>query len=87
MGALHLTWAVVAATFAVRTIARLLDAESAVRRTRVSRVVAGWGAIFVAVTMQIMTSVRPIVGPATLEVPGKQLFVTHWLDVLSGSEP
>lgn len=45
-----------------------------------------WAAIFVTVTLQMSTSLRPLIGPAeeTLLPQEKRFFPGHWIEVLGG---
>lgn len=45
-----------------------------------------WTGIFIVVTLQMSTSLRPIIGPAedTFFPQEKKFFLTHWLDTLDG---
>lgn len=44
-----------------------------------------WGFIFVIVCLQMMTTLRPIVGKADRFLPTeKKFFLAHWMDTLSG---
>ncbi len=44
-----------------------------------------WGFIFVVVCLQMMTTLRPIVGTSERFLPGeKKFFVAHWVETLNG---
>ena len=45
-----------------------------------------WAIIFVVVTLQMSTALRPIIGEAETLLPQeKKFFVNHWLDELSAA--
>ena len=81
MGFLHLFFWMVATWFGLR----FLNVSFGILGDR-SGGLKVWSAIFVLVMLQMMTSVRPIVGTSTSLLPiEKRFFVSHWFLELQGS--
>jgi hypothetical protein len=84
MGFLHLVFWLVATRFGVRFLL------SAFRHFGL-RSEAGlkvWVAIFVLVSLQMTTALRPLVGTAETLLPkDKKFFVTHWFDCVGDRQP
>ncbi len=85
MGALHLAFWLVAVGFGVRFLARAfhhfgLRSEAGLK---------AWIIIFLLVTLQMTTALRPLVGPAgkTIMPAEKKFFLTHWLETLDAKTP
>jgi hypothetical protein len=85
MGALHLAFWLVAVGFGVRFLARAfhhfgLRSEAGLK---------AWTIIFLLVTLQMTTALRPLVGPSekTVLPIGKKFFLAHWLDTLDAKSP
>jgi hypothetical protein len=81
MGALHLLFWFVSLSFGFRFL------RTAFRQIGI-RSVAGinlWSIIFVLVTLQMMTTLRPLVGSSTtLLAKEKKFFLIHWTDTMNG---
>jgi hypothetical protein len=81
MGALHFVFWMIAVYFGLR----LLVAESALLNGRRSALVKLWSVVFIAVLMQMSTTLRPLVGESSgLELRGKKFFLLHWGEWLLG---
>ena len=81
MGALHLLFWMIGLLFGLR----LLGGMSRFRGTTGSAHLKTWALIFIAVCLQMTTTLRPIVGHADHFLPAeKQFFLTHWLESLGG---
>jgi hypothetical protein len=77
MGFLHLTFWVVATAFGVR----FLRAGIAPTPTRSTPALDVWLIVFVLVSLQMTTALRPILGTSDTFFPGeKKFFVAHWRD-------
>lgn len=80
MGALHLTFGVIATCFGLR----FLSAGFSNMQQRASG--SGvWAIIFLLVLLQMTTALRPILGTADTLLPGmkeKKFFLGHWVDSL-----
>jgi hypothetical protein len=80
MGGLHLAFWAVATFFGLR----FLESGFSYSRARSSLGLNTWIIIFVLVTIQMTTALRPLVGTDDNLLPKqKKLFVTHWSDVLN----
>jgi len=84
MGVLALALWLVAIGFGLRLIlrgARLSGATS-------TRLLATWALIFLTVTLQMSTTLRPILGTADRLLPGeRRFFLEHWAHALGDSRP
>jgi hypothetical protein len=79
MASLHLAFWAVAVTFGLR----LLRKSTGAGGTR-STNLGVWMVIYVVVSLQMMTSLRPIIGRAdTFLQAEKQFFTAHWLNVMT----
>ena len=79
MGFLHLLFWAVASVFGIR----LLNAGLASHGTRSGAPFLAWAGIFVLVSLQMMTALRPIVGKSDQLLPTeKRFFLEHWGEVL-----
>ena len=79
MGALHLALWLVAVAFGLRLLAR----AAGVLWGAADRKLVLWCGMYLLVCLQMMTSLRPILGTADAFLPAeKQFFVAHWLRVL-----
>lgn len=77
MGTLALIFWLIGLTFGLR----LLVAAGAYLRSQGGGYLKTWIAIFVVVTLQMSTALRPIIGTATTFLPAeKKFFVQHWLE-------
>jgi hypothetical protein len=75
MGWLHLLFWLVTLRFGLRLLMKTADAVGLVSKW----VLAFWGLIFVLVSLQIATNLRPIIGPFSgFAYPDKMFFVEHW---------
>ncbi len=85
MGALHLAFWLVAVGFGARFLARAfhhfgLRSEAGLK---------AWIIIFLLVSLQMTTALRPLVGPAGPSIlpKEKQFFLAHWMDTLDARGP
>jgi hypothetical protein len=79
MGALHLTFWVIATFFGLR----FLDAGFSHSRARSVAGLNTWIVIFVLVVLQMTTALRPILGTADTFLPKeKRCFVRYWSECL-----
>lgn len=79
MGFLHLLFWIVAAGFGVRLLTKAFRTMGA----NTVGVFAVWSAIFLLVSMQMMTSLRPIVGTSHRLLTGeKKFFLQHWVETI-----
>jgi hypothetical protein len=79
MAALHIGLWAVAIMFGLR----LLEAMSQLLGGSARNHLRFWSAIFVVVCLQMMTTLRPIVGTSDRFLPGdKKFFLTHWAETL-----
>ena len=81
MGFLHLVFWIVAAFFAFRVLASAFSHLNG----RPHPTLRLWAVIFMAVTLQMTTALRPLIGDyKILQIDKKQFFVAHWVDALKG---
>lgn len=81
MGALHLLLWVVSVGFGLR----LLGHSAGIAWGSVSGRLGLWACIYIVVCLQMMTSLRPIIGAADTFFPQeKQFFLAHWFSVMGG---
>jgi hypothetical protein len=84
IGAIHIAFWLAAICFGLRFLNRTF------RQLR-SESPAGlrvWSVIFVLVTLQLTTALRPILGPGDLSLPReKKFFLQHWSEMMRGNEP
>ena len=82
MGALHLLlWAI-----AIGLGLRLIGATSRLLSGRSHGHMALWNLIFILVCLQMMTTLRPIIGTSDRFLPGeKKFFLAHWVDTMNQS--
>lgn len=82
MGALHIIFWLVGTYYGVRflgTATGFLDGDR-------GRHIALWSFIFLLVTLQMMTTLRPLVGSGeSLLQKEKKFFLTHWTETIDGS--
>ena len=79
MGALHLLLWAIAIGFGLR----LISATSRLLSGRVGGHMTLWNLIFILVCLQMMTTLRPIVGRSDRFLPGeKKFFLAHWFETL-----
>lgn len=84
MGALHLVFWGVAALFGLR----FLKSGFSHYEARSSAGLNVWILIFVLVTLQMTTALRPIVGTAETLLPSKkEFFLSHWADWIRNPAP
>jgi len=82
MGALHLAFWAIATFFGLR----FLESGFSHSRARSTIGLNTWIIIFILVTIQMTTALRPLVGTANTLLPTeKKFFVSHWGDVLNSS--
>ena len=82
MGGLHLAFWAIATFFGLRFL------ESGFSHTRARSTIGlnTWIIIFILVTIQMTTALRPLVGTSDTLLPkDKKFFVSHWGDVLNSS--
>lgn len=83
IGALHIFLWLIAISFGLRIISATNRWLSNTRRAHTMI----WSCIFIFVCLQMMTSLRPIVGKSEHLLPAeKKFFLVHWLDTLNGRE-
>lgn len=76
---MHLGFWAVAASMGARLLGRFLGRPGTTARLR------GWIAIYLLVCVQMMTSLRPIVGTAETALPTeKRFFIQHFIEMLGG---
>jgi hypothetical protein len=79
MGALHLVFWIIALRYGIR----FLGSAVSFLHGGGSRHLVVWSAIFVLVSLQMMTTLRPIVGTGERFLqPEKKFFLTHWAETL-----
>jgi hypothetical protein len=79
MGFLHLSFWMIGLYYGLR----FLIAAAAIFAGRRGRTLLVWGAIFLLVTLQMTTTLRPLVGTSDdLIQTEKKFFLTHWADTL-----
>ena len=84
MGVLHLTLWAIGIGFGLRLIAAMGRLLSGSVRSHLKL----WGFIFVVVCLQMMTTLRPIVGTSRHFLPGeKKFFLAHWFETAFGTNP
>ena len=82
MGTLHLVFWGIALLFALRLLSLLIEYLRV--RARHFRI---WTIIFVLVSLQMMTALRPLIGRSDRWLPNeKKFFVTHWIENISQRE-
>lgn len=82
MGFLALAFWIISLAFGMR----MLHSASAALKARSARYLTIWILMFMMVTLQMSTSLRPIIGKAETVLPSqKKFFVTHWLDELNAA--
>ena len=82
MGSLHLLFWFIAAFFGLRFLRQGFAGSQA----RTSAGFFTWAVIFLLVTVQMTTAVRPLVGTADTLLPTeKKFFLVHWVDCLRES--
>ncbi len=76
---MHLSFWAIASAMGVRLLGRFLGRPGSAARLR------GWIAIYLLVCVQMMTSLRPIVGKAETALPTeKRFFLQHFFEMLDG---
>jgi hypothetical protein len=84
MGLLHVLFWIAAACFGLS----LMNTAFAEVNGRKLVILRAWAALFLIVTMQMATMLRPLVGPASsLQWTEKKFFLAHWGDCLDGMPP
>jgi len=82
MGALHIVFWLVGVYYGIRFLGAatgFLDGDR-------GRHIAAWSFIFLLVTLQMMTTLRPLVGSSeVLLQKEKKFFLTHWAETIDGS--
>jgi hypothetical protein len=82
MGAMHMLFWVIALHYGIR----FLGAATGFLNGGRGRNLAIWSVIFVLVSLQMMTTLRPIVGTGTRFLQSeKKFFLTHWVDTLDAA--
>jgi hypothetical protein len=80
IGTLHLLFWLIAVAFGLRMLRVFMNVAKVGDRLHLKV----WAAIFVLVTLQMTTSLRPIVGTAPTIIPTeKKFFLQHWTETLS----
>ena len=81
MGALHLILWAIGISFGLRLIDTMSQLLSGSARHHLKL----WALIFVVVCLQMMTTLRPIIGTAKHFLPGeKKFFLAHWFETMAG---
>lgn len=81
IGTFHILLWLIAISFGLRIISATNRWLSATRRSHTTI----WSCIFVFVCLQMMTTLRPIVGKSDRFLPReKKFFLVHWFDTLAG---
>lgn len=81
MGALHLSFALVAVGFGLR----FLNTGFGASEPKTAAGIRIWMVVFVLVLLQMTAALRPLIGRADSFLPvEKKFFVTHWLDCANG---
>jgi hypothetical protein len=84
MAALHLALWAIGMMFGLRLIEAMGHLLGGSPRTHLKL----WSFIFVVVCLQMMTTLRPIVGQSDHFFPGeKKFFLAHWFETITRSEP
>lgn len=84
MGSLHLGLWAIGTLFGLCLIEAMGWLLTGSRRSHLKL----WGMIFVIVCLQMMTTLRPIIGTSKTFFPTeKKFFLAHWIETLSGSAP
>ncbi len=85
MGFFTLIFWVVAISFGLSRIYQFAKVSGLLRQ----QYLLVWVTIFIVVTLQMSTSLRPLIGPAegTFLPTEKRFFLEHWATVLGGGEP
>lgn len=84
MAFLHLAFWAVATGFALRLLGVGIGLTSGANRGGLGV----WMGVYVLVSLQMMTALRPILGHSETFLPEKKLFfLMHWLETLSGKIP
>jgi len=82
MGFLHLLFWIVAVWFGMSLLKRCIQLVSQSAKGNLGV----WMILYIVVSLQMMTSLRPIIGHATTFLPDqKQFFLAHWSECLSKS--
>jgi hypothetical protein len=82
MAALHIGLWVIGITFGLRLIGSMGRLLGGPARSHLKL----WGLIFVVVCLQMMTTLRPIVGRSEHFLPGeKKFFLAHWIETMCGT--
>ena len=77
IGSLHIAFWLIGITFGLRLLRVLMESLRVGDRLHL-RV---WSAIFILVSLQMTTALRPILGTSDHWLPSeKKFFVTHWLE-------
>ena len=83
MGLLHIIFWTIAACFGLKLLSEGLEHING-RNLGILRV---WGVIFLVVTMQVATMLRPLIGKsAPLQLNEKKFFLAHWSDCINGKD-
>lgn len=80
IGALHLVFWLIGVSFGLRLLRMLMDQLRVGDRLHLKV----WSAIFILVSLQMTTALRPIVGTSDRWFPAeKKFFVTHWFESMA----
>lgn len=83
IGALHILLWLIAINFGLRIISATNRWLSATRRSHTKI----WSCIFVFVCLQMMTTLRPIIGKSDRFLPAeKKFFLVHWFETVAGKQ-
>ena len=83
MAALHIGFWAIGITFGLRLIEAMGCLLGGSARSRLKL----WRFIFIVVCLQMMTTLRPIIGTSEHFLPGKKkFFLVHWFETLTGTD-
>lgn len=83
MGSLHLIFWFIAVLFGLRLLGMLMDHLRVTARFHLGV----WAVIFLLVSLQMITALRPIIGRAPTWLPTeKKFFLAHWGETVRGGE-
>lgn len=83
IGFIHLVIYAITVAFSFKVLSRALDTVS----EQNGSFITVWMVIFVVVSLQMSTSLRPIIGKSETILPeGKKFFLTHWMETMDGKK-
>jgi hypothetical protein len=82
IGFMHIAFWVIGLWFGLRLLGHMKNTLRVTDRTHLNV----WALIFILVSLQMTTALRPLIGTADTWLPKeKKFFMAHWIDNLSGS--